>query len=60
MRMPRQPQKQRSGRPGHIAQAARDLRVHRSHLWRVINGDGRTSRRLMREYLVWRRDHVGC
>lgn len=48
----------RIGRPGHIAEAARSLGVERSHLWRVVRGH-RHSRRLLREYTDWRKKHLG-
>jgi transcriptional regulator of acetoin/glycerol metabolism len=50
----RQPKKARTGRPGHIAMAARELGVCRSHLWRVIRGQ-RHSRRLLASYQNWKR-----
>jgi hypothetical protein len=56
MKMQRQPKKTRTGRPGHIALAARDLGVCRSHLWRVIRGQ-RHSARLLAAYWAWRREH---
>jgi hypothetical protein len=48
--------RRRPGRPGHIARAARDLGVERTHLWRVARGE-RPSRRLMGLYAAWRRAH---
>ena len=58
MRMERQQKITRRGRPGHIAQAARDLQVNRSHLWRVVRGE-RHSRRLLGQYADWRRENLG-
>lgn len=46
----------RTGRPGHIAWAARELGVNHSHLWRVIR-DGRPSERLSERYAKWARAH---
>lgn len=44
----------RTGRPGHIAWAARELGVSHSHLWRVIRGE-RHSERLTVRYAKWAR-----
>jgi hypothetical protein len=38
----------------YIPRAAADLGVHRGHLWMVLNGR-RESRRLMGQYMAWRR-----
>jgi hypothetical protein len=46
----------RTGRPGHIAWAARELGVNHSHLWRVIRGE-RHSQRLMSRYAIWKKAH---
>jgi molybdenum-dependent DNA-binding transcriptional regulator ModE len=46
----------RTGRPGHIAWAARELGVNHSHLWRVVRA-GRPSARLMGRYASWMRAH---
>jgi hypothetical protein len=58
MKAQRQPKKTRTGRPGHIALAARDLGVNRSHLWRVARGH-RHSRRLLAAYRAWREENGG-
>lgn len=42
----------RTGRPGHLAQAARDLGYNHSHLWRVVKGQ-RISPPTLRMYLKW-------
>ena len=42
-----------------MGKAARDLGVTRQHLRHVLAGR-RVSNRLMREYLVWQRDHIGA
>jgi len=42
-----------------IGNASRALGVTRQHLRHVLAGR-RVSNRLMREYLIWRRDHIGA
>ena len=42
-----------------MGKAARDPGVTRQHLRHVLAGR-RVSNRLMREYLVWQRDHIGA
>jgi len=42
-----------------IGKAAQALNVSRQHLRHVLAGR-RQSRRLTRNYLEWRRTHIGC
>lgn len=47
----------RPGRPGHLGDAAREIGVNHSHLWRVVHGL-RDSPPTMARYLEWRRRNL--
>ena len=56
--MKQQQQIKRTGRPGHLGQAARDLGVSHSHLWRVAHGKRRDAQPTLKRYLEWRRKNL--
>jgi hypothetical protein len=59
MTMAKTENKRRPGRPGHLGDAARALRVNHSHLWRVVHGH-RVAPPTLRAYQAWRKTHVGA